>query len=88
MNIVIWQKKIADTWHISPKKNNQLFIVQFYLLTFTVKLRMIVHPQKLKEPQFEDYIIGTPALLLKPEMDLYAPKHKCDKCNSTFEYEN
>jgi hypothetical protein len=52
---------------------------------------MIVHPHKPREPQFEDYIIGsyiTPAIHSRPETDLLMPKHRCDKCSSTFEYEH
>jgi hypothetical protein len=52
---------------------------------------MLVHPNKPKEPQFEDHIIGpyiTPAIYSKPETDLLTPKHKCDKCSSAFEYKH
>ena len=50
---------------------------------------MIVHPYKSKEPQFEDYIIGsyiTPSITQeKPETELLRPKFKCDKCSATFD---
>ena len=52
---------------------------------------MIVHPHKPKDPQFEDYIIGTyitPMMKTKPETDTHVPTHTCDKCSSPFDYEH
>ena len=53
---------------------------------------MIVHPYKSKEPQFEDYIIGsyiTPSTSQEhPETELSKSKLKCDKCGTTFAYEH
>ena len=54
--------------------------------------KMIVHPYKSKEPQFEDYIIGsyiTPSTTQEyPETELSKSKFKCDKCEATFVYEH